>query len=255
MIRLFLSKNVERLVLFLCGVLISGIASGIIETAIEWSDATLIAVVIVTAIGVVFLAVDSRNSIQSLTDRIGANLSNKAYLEQADMYRDIAKYVENKKVKKAILIQYSSVSATNLLRKLASKGALVNVYVMNPEYAVSRMQAERIRTGIKQLPGVLPVSGSYKLIIHEYEALASIRAVKIDEELIGIGWYTYEHIVKSDKNYPDDRVEISGHDVAGLLLFRGSPEYELFDKMIMNQVVNYKEYIKINSKKPVLKLP
>lgn len=79
--------------------------------------------------------------------------------------------------------------------------------------------------------------------------------MKIDNELLAIGWYTYEHVIKPDMNYPDDAFEISGHDVAGILLFHGSPEYDTFNRMFMNQLHNYEQHIRIKKKQPKLELP
>ncbi len=255
LIRRLLSKNTERFVLFIGGVLISSAASGLLENTLTWSEGMLIGAVVIIMIASLFLFADTRTCIQDLSDKIEANVRNRSYVEQADMYRDLAKYIDDKGVRKAVLIQYSSASATNLLRKLISKNAHVILYVKSLDNAVSDMQKNRIKNTIQQLHGVIQGSKRYRLVVYEYDTPASIRAVKIDDEVIAIGWYTYEHMLTSDTNYPGDNFEISGHDVAGMLLFRGSPEYDTLNKMFENQIRDYEQYIKVKTKDPLLRLP
>lgn len=157
MIRRFISRNTERLILFLGGVLISGVASGVVGNITTWPQGTLIAAVVVVTTASLFLFADSRKCIQDLSDKIEANVRNRSYSEQSDMYRDLAKYIDEKGVKKAVLIQYSSVAATNLLGKLMSKGAHITLYVKSPNDVLSKMQAIRIQNAILQLHGCYKV--------------------------------------------------------------------------------------------------
>jgi hypothetical protein len=79
--------------------------------------------------------------------------------------------------------------------------------------------------------------------------------VSIDDKVLGIGWYAYEHALEEDPNFPDDRVEVSGHDVAGSLLYAGSSEYAIFSRMFRAQIKNYEAHCARVGRSPVLELP
>lgn len=70
----FSTNNVERLSLFLAGVLISGVASGLIGRVIEWSEALLIVSVIVVSLIAVFLITTASHRIHNLADQMEATV-------------------------------------------------------------------------------------------------------------------------------------------------------------------------------------
>ena len=173
----------------------------------------------------------------------------KIYERQFDMYNDLSKYVEEKGAKKVIMIQCSGQMIKPLLLGLLSKDANVMLYIKSPQTSVSQLQNERVESTLKQLTGELSFFVAGKLTVHGYHAPSSLRGVLIDDSLIAIGWYTYEHILSPDKDYPNDDVELSGHDVAGILLHKGSFEYSIMKNMFMKQVDNFEKY---NKNKPPL---
>ncbi len=189
---------------------------------------------------------------------ISANTSNsnrnKAYDEQADMYVDLEKYIDEHGAKEAVFVQHSGRMAVSLLRKLVNKGARVTMYVENPENAVSLMQKGRIENTLKELSGELR-SANPHLVVYRYDVPTSVRGVSVDNKVLAIGWYTYEHALDIDPHFPDDKVELSGHDVPGLLLYAGTTDYAVFSRMFMNLVKNYEEYIRIKGLRPALVFP
>lgn len=255
MLHRFVSRNTERLVIFLGGILISAVASGLIEKKVVQSTDFLVVTAAVVSIATVFLVTGASKRIHDLADKTEATVLNKPYEEQADMYRDLAKYIDEKGVKNAILIQYSGRMAVSLLRKLASKGANITLYVKCPKNAISQMQTVRIENGVQQLRGELQVSARYKLTVYEYDVPASMRAVKIDDKVLAIGWYMNEYAFQRDPDYPQDQYELSGHDVPGMLFYSGSSAFAAFDKMFTNQIKNFEAHYKISGKQPILKAP
>lgn len=183
---------------------------------------------------------------------------NKAYEEQANMYRDIEKYIENRNVRNAILIQYSGSWSFQLIRALMNRGASVTLYIKNPETASTQRQKDRIRDRIQRLEQTLNVSIPARLTVYVYDVPATIKGVLVDDELLGIGWYKYEYINNENKKLDDDssqdKFHLSGHNVAGMLCYKKSDEYDILKKMFMNQVENFKTYCELNDIEPILKL-
>jgi hypothetical protein len=66
----FMSKNVERFILFVSGVIISAIVSSLLENTITWSEAILIAMLILLLAAAIYFLGESNNRLQRLADRI-----------------------------------------------------------------------------------------------------------------------------------------------------------------------------------------
>lgn len=184
---------------------------------------------------------------------------NKSYNTQEEMYRYLIHEIEKlNKVEKAILIQYTSRKASPLIWTLLNKGARVVVYVKNPDSEViNEAQKERIIREIQELP--IEVRGTPgTLEVHKYDAPASVRGVMIDNRVMAIGWYSYEYVSKSNRNpnypqgNPNDKFGIWGHDVPGMLLYKGTREFENLKELFYNQVSNYQKNIKDMGYKPLL---
>lgn len=79
MLRNFLSRNTERLILFLSGVLISGVISGLIGNIITWSVSLLVMLVIVVTMTAVFLFTETSRRMQDLADKMETTVS---YIEE-----------------------------------------------------------------------------------------------------------------------------------------------------------------------------
>jgi hypothetical protein len=169
----------------------------------------------------------------------------KVYEQQEDMYRDIMKYIEEKPIKTAILIQYSGHRSISLIDKLIRKNAEITVYLQHPEDAINQWQKERIQMTIENLRRCRTTN---KLTIYGYDVPASIKGVLINEELLAVGWYAYGH------THDDDEIQLSGHSIAGMLFHKGSDEYEIFKTMFMKQAADFEKHCKLNHK-TLLKLP
>ena len=169
-------------------------------------------------------------------------------LTQEDAYAALESYVGAHRVRSAILIQYSCTSARNLLKALLRSGAHVTVYIQDEgtaEQVGSREQAERVRSTVRFLRGEL--AGLYdpaRLSVRKYRAPCSVSAVKIDDQVLCMGWYTYEHVDgdKRNQEYRDDAVQISGHDVAAVMAWKGTPQYPTLDATFSLLEANYRRH-------------
>ncbi|MEL6461721.1 MAG: hypothetical protein AAFQ91_26400 [Cyanobacteria bacterium J06621_15] len=186
-----------------------------------------------------YILLDISNNTRNLPQK-------KAYEAQIDMYTDIIKYLDEKVVKQAILIQYSGIMSMLLLQKLMSKGANVKLYVHEPETTRNEGTEKQFDDNISQflkttLKQYEPIS---TLEIHYYNVPASIRGVLIDDEVLGIGWYTYTHKINDDNKSLKNKFEVTGYNIAGILFYKGSNDYEIFKRMFKEQVKDYDEYNK-----------
>lgn len=193
--------------------------------------------ILVTVSVLVYILNDVSDNIYQLSRPI------KFYKTQFDMYSDLEAYIDRNEVKSAILIQYSGQMVKHLTRKLLKKGAQVSLYIKSPETAPSELQNARIDDTIKQIWGELgDLSNDCSLTIWQYKVPGSLKGVLINDDLLAIGWYTYEHVIVPDESYPKDKTEVSGHDVPGILLYKESPEFMIINEMFLHQVGNYQEY-------------
>ncbi len=187
----------------------------------------------------------------ALESTVHTHSRNKSFLEQTDLYEEIERYVDQmEEVKEVVLLQYSAMWATSLIRKLARKNANITLFVQAPETAVSDSQKEKILTISRQMDENISRSNPFTLTIYEYNAPASIRAVLIDRKILGIGPYVYEYMFSQNENFPDDRFEISGHDMPGRLFYEGTLGFQAFSVMIDKIVANYKKYYEVNNLTP-----
>src|SRR5947209_5555186 len=145
--------------------------------------------------------------------------------------------------KEAVLIQYSSRSCIDVVRTLLEKGAKVTVYIQEPAIPRklgSKLQAVRTKDTVDQfLSDLALLANKDKLIAYYYKAPASVSGIKVDDQLICMGWYIYENVITKLPKYPNDTIEISSHDISGLVVWKGTDEYKSFDKTFCRLVENY----------------
>lgn len=166
--------------------------------------------------------------------------------EQHDAYRFLIDVINQYGARKAILFQYSSTMSLSVVRVLLSKGAQVTVFVQHEDTATqigSQLQADRIKTTTRGILSELRRTPQKldKLKIYKFRTPGTVSAVKIDDRLLCMGWYTYERVAPTDQeHYGDDTVAVSGHDVATLIAWQGSREFTVLDKMFTKLEENYR---------------
>lgn len=170
---------------------------------------------------------------------------NRAFKGQEDAYKLLETYVNNHRVREAVMLQYSCITGLGLLRALLRNGAKVTVYIQHEETSKSmgsQEQAHRVVHTCEFLRGNLAdLFKPDKLKIRKYRAPSSVSAVKIDKQVLFMGWYTYEHVDASLRNpaYPADSVQVSGHDVAAVVVWKDTEEFEALDKTFRMLEKNY----------------
>jgi hypothetical protein len=56
-----------------------------------------------------------------------------------------------------------------------------------------------------------------------------------------MGWYTLQQVDTSNQNasYPGDQNQISGHDMAAVVVWKGTPEFDALDRTFTVLARNY----------------
>jgi hypothetical protein len=180
---------------------------------------------------------------------------NKFYRHQEKLYGDLIQQIQElDRVKEATLIQYSGRKAASLIYALLSKGADVTLYLKDENGAINQFQKGRIFQTLKELPtDVTSTSGTLK--VYQYDSPASIRGALINNRVLAIGGYVYEY-ENAESQYKqtvdDELYAVWGHDAVGMLLHKGSAEFEMFSELFSRQVNNYSKYISATQRKPRL---
>lgn len=151
------------------------------------------------------------------------------FSEQQDAFEFLRLYVSQNKAKEAIMIQYSSASCNRLLSALLKAGAHVTLYIQHedvPKQLGSALQHERITWRCNQVRGELNQMAD-RLDLRKYHAPGSVCGVKIDDKVILMGWYIYEQADNDNQksSYPGDILQVSGHDMAGIIAWNNTEEY------------------------------
>ena len=162
-----------------------------------------------------------------------------AFAQQQEAYWKLIEYIGANPVDKAVLIQYSGARAEDVLLALMNKRVSTDLYVQAPEKAISERQRERIQETLNQMEDVVMTTrGSGQMRLIEYTLPASIRAILIDDEVLVWGSYVYHDIANPVPAYPNDNIRIHGHDAPGLLLWSGTPEFEVFRNAFVELAAN-----------------
>lgn len=177
--------------------------------------------------------------------------------DQVKMVQDVSAYISQNDVKHATIIQYSGVMITNTLLELMKKGVNVSLWLHNPETAVSTHQRDRILSSINGMEDQLKTSYEGKrrpkLTIYYYDAPASIRGILVDDKMLIIGWYTYNHQIKAHPK--DDAFKIAGHNKVSLRVDKEDPGFNSLRSMFQAQIMDYEQHKNATGQKAVLVLP
>jgi hypothetical protein len=170
------------------------------------------------------------------------------YSTQADAYRFLEDYLETHPARQAVLLQYSGISSRSLLRALLRTGTSVTLYIQHQDTASAvgmKEQAERIEVSIRFLRGEL--GGLYdatRLKIYRFRPPSSISGVKLDADVLCMGWYTYEYVDDSNQSpyYLTDSSQLSGHDVAAVMCWKGSAAFAALDQTFTMLQRSYEQH-------------
>src|SRR5581483_1048191 len=188
-------------------------------------------------------------SLQALSSSVKSVTKNKCYPDQDEAYRCLLEYINHHTVTEALFLQYSCKQSETLLSPLVlNKKARATVFIQHeqmPEQLQSERQVDRITSTIRNSLSDLSrkLSDSSHLKVYKFQTPASVRAIKIDDQVLCIGWYTYERVNrKGYSTFPDDQTAISGHDRPTFIVWKGTEEFEVLAQMVDVMVKNYQEY-------------
>jgi len=85
----FILKNKEKFILFVSGVLISGIASGLLEKTVAWSVAWLVGIIIILVLSAIFFFAETSERVQILADAVESSVR---YVEEPFRESEGVKY-------------------------------------------------------------------------------------------------------------------------------------------------------------------
>jgi hypothetical protein len=184
-------------------------------------------------------------SLQVLSGSVGSLINIKAFSHQHEAYRFLIDVINRDGAKEAVFLQYSCRTSLDVLRTVLSKGAKVTVFLQHEDMAAkvgSQYQADRIKVATKNLRTDL--NGSLKrpdkFKVYKYRTLGSVSGIKIDDRVLCMGWYVYKHVDQfTDKNMAGDEVELLGHNIAVLVVWKGTPEFEALNKTFNMLEKNY----------------
>lgn len=222
------------------GIFVGGIA--FILSLMTQISITLVSSLTLSLLGV--LAVSIRRDRQSDLNKKDQSL--KAFEQQREAYRHLISAINQYGAREAVLLQYSSTTSSDVLHVLLNQGARVTVFIQHEDTAAnigSQLQADRIKTAIRSIQDYLRrnPSRSDKLKIYKFRTPATLSAIKIDNRILCMGWYTYEQVdPAAHKHYGSDTVAVSGHDVATLVAWGGTEEFEVLDKTFSMLENNYR---------------
>lgn len=170
---------------------------------------------------------------------------------QQDAYRRLIHIIEQEGAKEAVLIQYSCKTSLDVVRMLLRKGAKVTIFIQHEETAariVSQFQAERILDTTRNLRSDLgdALLESNKLKVYKYRSPNSMSAVKIDQHVICMGWYTLEQEDDSDQHgNVNTIIELSGHDRAAVVALAGTNAFHALEKTFNVLETNYRKHAEL----------
>ena len=184
------------------------------------------------------------------TSMVVRNLSEPmVYDRQKIPYEQLIHHINEHGVKKAIFIQYSGRRSEDVLQAvLRTSGAAVTVYLQDERTAEkigSRRQAARISGSIRDTLSDWHrnYQGLSELKVYKCMAPMSVRAIMIDDQLICMGWYTYEPDDRQDaEDFRDDTVAVSGDDIATIIARRGTHEFDALNSTFAMLISKYERY-------------
>jgi hypothetical protein len=136
----------------------------------------------------------------------------------------LCKYITANKIAGARLIQYSGDKVARVVELLLARGAKVEMLLhdprelqQQPEIMMSRYQLNKVYH-FKQRADH-DFENRENLVIRYYREPASIRAVKLDDSFLSMGWYTYR-----DRDNASDTPWLYGHNNATINIRLDSSE-------------------------------
>ena len=164
------------------------------------------------------------------------------YPTQHIPYARLREYIEQHKIREAVFLQYSGQACADLIEAvLLKQGARAIVYLQDERTATeigSKFQENRIATSISNLrKWRRKYETTSELTVCQCTIPMTVRAVMIDDRVLCMGPYTYEP--EADEKHPGDTVEVSGHDIATTIAYRGTDNFDALRQTFTMLVKKY----------------
>lgn len=190
-----------------------------------------------------------QQSLLTLSGSVQSITRNKCFGEDDEAYKYLLEeYINQHPVQEAVFLQYSCQKSASLLSTLVlNKKARVTVFIQHEDMAEqlqSQRQVDRITSMIRNTLSDLSrkLSTPSNLKVYKYRTPATVRAMKIDDQVLCVGWYTYEKVDRKNyTHFPDDQVAVSGHDRPTMVVWKGTEEFTILDTMVTDMIANYRE--------------
>jgi hypothetical protein len=186
------------------------------------------------------------------TSMVVRNLSEPTIFDrQKTPYDQLIHHINENGVEKAVFIQYSGRRSEDVLQAvLRTPGATATVYLQDERIAAkigSRRQAARITGSLRDTLSDWHRNyrGLSELKVYKCMLPMSVRAIMIDDQLLCMGWYTYEPDDRKDaEEFRDDTVAVSGDDIATIIARRGTHEFDALNSTFAMLISKYERYSK-----------
>lgn len=147
----------------------------------------------------------------------------------------LCKYISNVKIANAKIIQYSGDKISRIVELLLSKGAKVELLLhypgsllQHPDEMLNRYQLNKIYHFQQRANN--DFKNRNNLIMRFYKESASVRAIKLDDSFLSMGWYTYRN-----RDHAGNTTWLYGHNNATIITdldrFQARDLVETFDKI------------------------
>lgn len=111
----------------------------------------------------------------------------------------VIKYIDANTMTKARMIQCTGDMVKRVIEKLIEKNIKVELLLQHPSKALNSYNLEKMALFHHRVK--IDFKNSQNLTIRYYEEPASVKAIKLDDKFLQMGWYTY-HIRSSTDNSP-----------------------------------------------------
>lgn len=196
---------------------------------------------------------ETRKTLERANDTLGAANHGHmhVYETQEAAYEYLVEHIKqyaqrHGQIQQAVMVQYSCMTASIVLKTLVKHGAKVDLYLEDPilaESLGSLEQSDRIKTTLRTYKNTLEYDNSdpNNVTIHRYYVPGSLSAVRIDSSVIMLGWYIYRQVRPevANREYPQDRVLVNAHNIAAVVALGGTPEYQMLNETLKTALSNY----------------
>jgi hypothetical protein len=184
----------------------------------------------------------------SLLDRIRPLETATVVQTNADLISEVSSYLNtqallNVPAQRAVLVQYSSRNARDILRKLLWSGVETKLYIVSNDFAIEH-QRPIIEDSLEALTNHLdPVDPEITLErilsllkVYRYDAPGSIRTISIDDDFLAVGSYVY--MMKMRSNSPR-RLDIRGGELPMVIFQKSHAGFRVLQNTINGVIHNW----------------